>query len=371
MITIHGLDSSVENLLRIVVQHLDVEAVTGRNLDTAELSSLAGELNRFLRDNYSFTLPYVSEIKQIRQIRNLVQHGMVDAGPDIPRCCTIAERFFDRVLLKVFGIEREEIRASALVISEEVKRHLVAAEQKIDEGKFLESVVFSRNAFENALFKRRRHSTLRLSALPILAATYAEQRDSHWFYSHMLDEFELLRFGVDMDRYSRFARYVRHIPGEYRIDRSSGWTIMQRPWLRGDATYCYDFVSDIILRWQNAEMPSIYDVRRDREFTFRLMIGEGDLSEHFEGGGSYILEGGEYVEQRYVAPATKKQYDKLEVGGEYDFLMERYSDGNLEFRRESKVEIKAKIIALATHDPERWQCTIWYSDITEPNVQHF
>jgi ribosomal protein S13 len=86
MVTIHSLDGIVESLLRIIVQHLDIEAKTGRNLDTTELSGLAGEVNRFLIENFDLTLPYVSEIKQIRQIRNLVQHGMVDAGPDIPRC---------------------------------------------------------------------------------------------------------------------------------------------------------------------------------------------------------------------------------------------------------------------------------------------
>lgn len=141
MITIHGLDGSIENLLRIVVQHLDIPAATGRNLETTELAGLAGEVNAFLRDNHSLTLPYLSEIKQMRQIRNLVQHGMVDAGPDIPRCCTISERFFDRVLVSVFGIQREEIRSSFLVRNSEVRRQLRTAEHRIDAGQFLESVV--------------------------------------------------------------------------------------------------------------------------------------------------------------------------------------------------------------------------------------
>lgn len=371
MITIHGLDASIENLLRIIVQHLDIEAATGKTLDASELSSLAGEVNRFLRENYRISLPYVSEIKKIRQIRNLVQHGMADAGPDIPRCCTIAERFFDRVLDEVFGIQREEIRVSSLVNNQEVKRHLVAAEQRIDEGEFLESVVSSRNAFENALFERRKHSTLRLFALPLLAETHAEKKDSHWFYSHMLDEFELLRFSVDMDRYSHFAHYVEHIPGEHRVDHSSGWAIMQRPWEEKDAVYCYDFVSDVVLRWQNAKMPSIYNVKSNKESEFRLVIGKSDLSEYLEGGGTSILEGDEYVEQRYVARKTKEQYDELKVGNEYDFLSERYGNGRLEFRRKSRVEIKAKIVMLATHNPERWQSTLWYSDVTEPEIEHF
>lgn len=370
MITVHGLDSGIENLLRIVIQHLDVESATGRNLDTTELGGLAGETNRFLKDNYGIPLPYLSEIKQIRQIRNLVQHGMVDAGPDIPRCCTIAERFFDRVLNGVFGIQREDIRVASLIHNDEVKRHLVAAEQGIDKGMFLESVVASRNAFENALFERRKHSALRLFALPVLADTHASQRDSHWFYSRMLDELELLRFGVDMDRYGRFADYVGHIPGEYRIDRSGGWMVMQRPWERKDAAYCYDFVSDVLLMWQNAEMPRIYDLRTDRQFRFRLIIGDSDLSERLEGGGSSILKGGALVEQHYVARRTKEQFDRLEVGSKYDYLSERYGDGKLEFRRKSTVEIKAKIIALATHDPERWQCTIWYADTVEPEIRH-
>lgn len=149
----------------------------------------------------------------------------------------------------------------------------------------------SRNAFENALYEKKKHSALRLFALPVLAETHAEGRDSHWFYSYMLDEFELLRLGVDMNRYSRFADYIHHIPGDHRKDRSSGWVIMQRPWERRDATYCYDFVSDLVLRWQSAEMPSIYHRRPSRKFEFRLMIGDSDLSGDFGGGGSSLLEG--------------------------------------------------------------------------------
>lgn len=67
----------------------------------------------------------------------------------------------------------------------------------------------------------------------------------------------------------------------------------------------------------------------------------------------------------------KEEFDKLEVGREYGFLSERYGDGKLEFRRTSQIILKAKIVHLVTHDPERWQCTVWYSDVSEPDVQLF
>jgi hypothetical protein len=40
MVSVHSLDNSVEYLLRIVVQHLDIETATGKTLDTTELAAL-------------------------------------------------------------------------------------------------------------------------------------------------------------------------------------------------------------------------------------------------------------------------------------------------------------------------------------------
>jgi hypothetical protein len=101
MVAIHGLDNSVEYLLRIIVQHLDIEAVTGKALDAIELNSLAGEVNKYLKDSYQTELPYLTEIKMLRQVRNLVQHGIVDPQAELPRLRKIVERFYNRVFLVV------------------------------------------------------------------------------------------------------------------------------------------------------------------------------------------------------------------------------------------------------------------------------
>jgi hypothetical protein len=57
MISIHGLDNSIEYLLRIVSSHLDIESKMGKNLDSAAQSELAGEVGKFLQSHYGVRLP--------------------------------------------------------------------------------------------------------------------------------------------------------------------------------------------------------------------------------------------------------------------------------------------------------------------------
>jgi hypothetical protein len=366
MVTIHGLDSSIENLLRITVRHLDIETAAGKNLDSTELSNLAGEVNRFLKEEHDFVLPYLSEIKDIRKIRNLVQHGMVDAGPDILRFRTITERFFDKLLMGIFGIGREEIRVSSVVENTEVKGHLAIAEQKMDEDDFLMSVVSSRNAFESAVFEKAGNFSFRLFALPVLLKASVDEKDSYWFYSYMLDEIKLLRLGLDMNRYGRFLDYLRNIPKEYRVEGESGGVIMQRPWERDDAHFCYSFVSEAVLKWQNEAIPPLYDLSEFvSKHVRRVIIGGVELSEGLGSQSVHFLNEGEMIEEFYADTATKDNFERLAINEEYEYLVEVYRDKTLGSRSKYKVQVRAKATRLATHEPERWQCAIWHLGLSD------
>ena len=363
MIAVHGLDNSIENLLRLVIDHLDIGVVTGKRLETSDLAFLAGEVNRFLQDHHDSALPYLREIKSMRQIRNLVQHGMVDAGPDIGQLRVKAMRFFDRVLNDIFGIKWDEVRVSSLVSESDVKRHLETAEHERDEEQFLEAVVACRNAFENALYAKTKSSALNLFSLSVLMESKAEDKGSYWFYTHMLDELQLLRLGVDATRYSGFLNYIRHIPSSYSVNKSAGHTIMQRPWNNEDASFCYGFVADTVLKWQNEQLPPLYDKGASPKYERKLWLDEVELPERFSGGGVSILGEGENIEQFYTDGATKEGFETLVQGRDYDMLIQRYKDDVIDFERKRRITLKAKSSRLVTNDPERWACTIWYAGV--------
>ena len=99
LVAIHGLDNAIEFTLRISADHLDFETITGRSFPDSELAQMAGELNRLFMDCASTGLPYYSEIKTLRRVRNLVQHGGIDPGSDLNRFTGISKSFFERIVL--------------------------------------------------------------------------------------------------------------------------------------------------------------------------------------------------------------------------------------------------------------------------------
>ncbi|PAF30892.1 hypothetical protein [Paenibacillus sp. 7516] len=159
MIAIHNLDNSIEYILRIIIRHVDFEDITGKNLETCELGQLAGEINKFLKEKYSIELPYLSEIKLLRQLRNLVQHAMVDPATDISRFINISQRFFNKVMSSKFDTRYSEIKLSNLITNSHLKQFLLTAEELIEQKKYIEAIVACRDAFENAMSLKDLEST--------------------------------------------------------------------------------------------------------------------------------------------------------------------------------------------------------------------
>lgn len=359
MVAIHGFDNSIEYLLRIIVTHLDIEAATGKNLDNIELSSLAGEINRHLKDAYDVELPYLSDIKMLRQSRNLVQHGLLDPQTDLPRMRKITERFFQRVLSIVFGIENGTLKISNLARNQQVKEHLQSAERLLDEHKYLESIIASRDAFENAKHEKTKHSTIRLSLLPALVESKLQRISLLRFIETVGDELELSRLDVDITKYQRYVRYIRHIPNEI------GSIIMQRPWNIHDARFCYDFVSSAVLLWQSIEPENLYPLNLTDSYEWETNIGGVIIPRGTEHGCTYVHENPAIgcMEEMNLYFMPRESKDKLsELKSETSIVIKGKIFKNGIFEREySRSGIFLGSYArLATHNPERWEVILWW-----------
>ncbi len=154
MIAILGLDNTIESILRCVATHLDLETKTGKSFDIIDLASLVAEINKSLVELTSTRLSYVGDIKLLRQTRNLVQHGAVAPNADLDRFTTITQRFFNKVLQSIFGLELDTLRVSAVIKEYPIQEFLQKAENFIDQKNWLLSIVASRDAFENEYFRR-------------------------------------------------------------------------------------------------------------------------------------------------------------------------------------------------------------------------
>jgi len=359
MIAIHNYDCCIEYLLRIIIRHLEIEQLTGSNFDNPDLAWLAGEVDSFLFKEFSIRLPYFSDIKNIRRLRNNVQHGMIAPPDEINKYSTISERIFDKILFDIFGVSRDELRISSLIENSILKEHLKRAEEYLDQGKYLESIVASRDVFENILFFQIQNSSIKFDSVPAIVESASITKYGFWFFSTIASEIELLRLGIQTYKYQRFSKYIDHVPGEYWVEKS-GWSYMPRPWDKRDALFCYGFVSDVAIKWQGEISPQLYSAQFDSPYKFVEDIGGVRIDERFEGGCRYSLNEGDEMYLIYVNKELKEKLNNLFDGNDYLFRSESYKEGVLENKVEYQVHLLSRNIKLFSNSPSRWEVILWF-----------
>lgn len=263
MIAIHSLDNSIEYLLKIIIKHLEIEEKTGKTINTPELMGIFSEVDKFLKESAELNgkgigLPFKNEISQLRILRNNVQHGLILPISELRTFIDYGERFFKKILDKIFGLTPQEIAYSTLIENEEIKAHLVLAESKIAEGQFLPAVVACRDAFElgEFLLRQNSHHYNKMAVLPHLKK---DSMELYWYIQSLEQEISILGTNISPSDYRLFRRYVDHIPGEYRAIKT-GYSVMQREWEKRDADFCYAFVSQTILYWQLTQEKPLYEI---------------------------------------------------------------------------------------------------------------
>ena len=263
MIAIHSLDNSIEYLLRIIIKHLEIEEKTGKTINTAELMGLFSEVDKFLKERTQLNgkgigLPFENEIRQLRVLRNNVQHGLILPISELRSFIDYGERFFTKVLSKVFGLTPQEIAYSTLIENGDIKAHLAKAETKIIEGQFLPAIVACRDAFELGEFILRQNSH-HYNNMAVLPQLKQKSMELYWYIQSLEQEISILGTNINPSDYRLYRRYIDHIPGEYRAIKS-GYSMMQREWEKRDADFCYAFVSQAILYWQLTQEKPLYEI---------------------------------------------------------------------------------------------------------------
>lgn len=360
MIAIHNLDNSIEYLLRIIVRHLDIEEKTGKAIDSVELAQMAGDVNRYLKETFQVELPYLKEIKLLRQVRNLVQHAMVNPQSDLPKFITISQRFFERVLKNVFDLSPSEVRTSSLVLDHHIKTLLIQAEEHMEGGRYLEAVVKCRNAFEDARFKKFKNSMLTSLSNPTVLETQKDFEYLTWYIKQLTSEFEVIKLGVEARIYKRFMDYVGHIPLQYSEDRRPNH-VMQREWTKDDAQFCYMFVAECAYKWEVTELEPLYIPTLEDGMDgliWREYLDSVELTLD-EPGALYASDSG-FIRLLYVDSTKRAEIlEKIREGNTYTYRRTSYLDGNKQDDSASEETIRSINTELVTNDPVRWRVLLW------------
>jgi hypothetical protein len=363
MVAILGLDNTIEYILRIVASHLDLESITGKSFDIIELSSLASSVNKALIEHFDTNLPYLAEIKLLRQTRNLVQHGAVAPHADLERFSTIVDRFFDKVLTNIFGLPTDELKISDVIKNKIVQKFLKESEDRFKRKEWLESIVSARNAFENAIFDKLNHFHGSLAIIPAIIQARKKNDISSHTWDAVKNEIELSHLGINTTEYRHFENYMNHIPKEHNAEDVWGNTVMQRPWKKEDATFCYNFAANTILRWQYKEKDRLYPLNLRDKYEHKEIVAGISLSNGVDPGCFYSYEGNESVELLWVNKDKKRRFEKLKTNKPYVYRTIMYKNGEKEVDNKKIIEFIKIETFIAVNNPEKWRVILWYKDI--------
>lgn len=360
MVAIHGMDNAIEFLLRIISSHLEYESIENKRLP-GSLTEMAGALNKFLSKKFNYRLTYLDDIKLLRKVRNLVQHGATDPAPDMERFVSFTKRFFNKTIENIFGLSPENLRISQLIDEEDIKAHLEKAERLLEQGKYLESIVSSRDAFENAIFQKKVEDRINVDPSPILAKPGSNSSVfSQYFFRELTNLLQVNSFDINYTKFERYREIIDHIPGKYKVESWS--SVMQRPWNKEDANFIYGFVSQYVYKWQIEELDPLYE--RDsfhNKFTIIESLGGIELKET---APSFIYtEEEQDIRIHYVSEKTKNDLESLKENSIYRFNSIHYKDGQKDLDLNFDVKLLKILFNLETNNPVRWEVIINFEKV--------
>lgn len=363
MIAVLGLDNTVEYILRCISSHLDLESITGHSFDIVDLSSLAASINKALMEHANIKLPYLGEIKLLRQTRNLVQHGAVAPYADLERFSVIVERFFGKILESIFGIPLERLKISSCINNTYVQSCLKKSESSIEKKEWLDAVISSRDAFENECFNRVKNSDIAIPLYPLLVKEKSSGDFSLYAFETIKNELEMSFLGINNPDYRHLKEYFEHIPLEHCPKDSRGSIVMQRPWNKDDAIFCYNYVANTIIKWQERDKERLYKINFDSITRSTKEIIDGiEISDNVEHGCYYIFDNGNRLQLFYTGEETKKLFENLVDGYDYKSESIVYEKEEIISEHKGMITLLGKYSYLVTNSPERWAVVIWFKE---------
>ncbi len=246
--------------------------------------------------------------------------------------------------------------AVTIIIDPIIKQHIEAAEAAIETDQFESAVRLCRNAFEEAVFKYRKRSSLALTEVPARVELARIAPETERCISLFSQELDALRMKIDANRLQRFKEITKHLPSKPN-EEPYGYAVLQRPWKKTDASYCYGFVAENVLRWQDAEFEPLYDLSSSDSYHHEESIDQIKLS-HEESGCLYYREHDHRIHLIYTSRETRDQLQALVPGKVYRWFSQSYKNGALTSEIIYQVRLRFVKSELITHDPVRWRVFI-------------
>lgn len=146
MIAIHNLHNAIEIVLRTIFLHFEIRAEKELNIGFENmLKEIDG--HTCFKDQ-GVKLPYRQEMRNLNQIRNLVQHHATEpASSTIEESRVFTRRFLIRTYQKYFGCDFETISMISMIEDEQLRDLFELSSSEITAGNFKKALTLAEAAF--------------------------------------------------------------------------------------------------------------------------------------------------------------------------------------------------------------------------------
>lgn len=144
-IAIHHFDISIEIVLKNILLKYKIRAPNELNIN---FNNLWKDINNFSGfKNRRILLPYESQIKNQRNLRNGIQHNTsIPSSEDVETCRGASRAFLEEVFKIYFDEDYEKISLIELVENEWIKEKLKQAEEEIDNDNYGQCILLCYSA---------------------------------------------------------------------------------------------------------------------------------------------------------------------------------------------------------------------------------
>lgn len=146
MIAIHNFHNALEIALRSIFLHHEIRLEKQLNIDFESMLNEIDAYEEFKKNNIK--LPYRQELRNLNQIRNMVQHHAVE-----PEASTLDDwrvftsRFLVKAYKTYFDIEFDQLTSTNFIDCKELKDMLLVGYKLHGKQQYLESLIAAKLAF--------------------------------------------------------------------------------------------------------------------------------------------------------------------------------------------------------------------------------
>ncbi|HAW52409.1 MAG TPA: hypothetical protein DCX54_08810 [Flavobacteriales bacterium] len=258
MMAVHNFHIGIEIIVKSILLKFEIRNEKTLNIDFESMLNAVDSHQEF--KDKKLRLPYRQEIRNLNQVRNLVQHHVMEPDQSsMDDWRLFSSRFITQTLKEYFDIDFEKINRISFVSDSCLRKYLNTAIEYINKNKYDSASCLAAAAFEYASISISSFIPDSSASFFVSSALWRSELDFDVLKKAFNDTFKridesehfaaLLASGINLSDYKRYkdaTPFVTIMLGGNPHFESNG----QKEFTKESSTWLVEFVTASLVKWQ-------------------------------------------------------------------------------------------------------------------------